>query len=235
MPLGVIGVALGTVLLPEMSRLLAAGDIAGSARAQARAAEIGLLLTLPCMALFVLIPHEIMLGLFSRGAFDQQAAASAATVLQAYALGMPAFILIRCVTPMFHARGDTVTPARATLTSIGFNMAVKVGLIFGLGWGAEGLALGTSVGAWISLGLLLVFAWREGLLSLPPSFGLRVSGIAAATAFMIAVLVLVGPLLLAAAHGLGQFGNEVALMALGLVAGGAYGLAAFGQGLHRRL
>jgi putative peptidoglycan lipid II flippase len=88
LPIGVIGIAAGTVILPEMSRRLAAGDIAGATHAQNRAAEFTLLLSVPCIAAFFVIPDLIMRGLFQRGAFTAQDAAAAGATLMAYAVGL---------------------------------------------------------------------------------------------------------------------------------------------------
>jgi putative peptidoglycan lipid II flippase len=234
LPLGVIGVALGTVLLPEMSRRLAAGDIAGSATAQNRAVELGLLLTLPCAALFVLIPDLIMLGLFSRGAFDADAAAMAASVLTLYAFGLPAFILIRCLTPVFHARGDTSTPVKATFAAIGVNLAVKLAFVLGLGWGAEGLALGTSAGAWVNFAVLYLLAQSQALLSIGERLRRQAGFIVLAVLGMGAVVALVSDVGAALAQRLPFFHQEAALGFAGLAALIAYGAAAWGFGLLRR-
>lgn len=234
LPLGVIGVALGTVLLPEMSRKLAAGDVAGSSAAQNRAVELGLLLTLPCAALFVLIPDIIMLGLFSRGAFDAQAAAMAASVLSIYAFGLPAFILIRTLTPVFHARGDTTTPVKATFAAIGVNLAVKLATILGLGWGAEGLALGTSIGAWINFATLFLLARSQTLLSISARLRRQMSFIALAVAGMAVVVFLTLDVSRAAALNMPAFHQEAMLGFCGVAAFVAYGLAAWGFGLFRR-
>jgi putative peptidoglycan lipid II flippase len=234
LPLGVIGVALGTVLLPDMSRRLAAGDIAGSSAAQNRAVELGLLLTLPCAALFVLIPDLIMLGLFSRGAFDAQAATMAASVLSIYAFGLPAFILIRTLTPVFHARGDTATPVKATFAAIAVNLAVKLIAIWGFGWGAEGLALGTSIGAWINFAVLFVLARSQSLLQVSERLR-RQSGFTIAAVLGMSLVVFLS---IDASTALGRampaFHQEAALGFVGLAAMIAYGAAAWGFGLLRR-
>lgn len=164
LPIGVVGVALGTVLLPEMSRRLAANEPEKAAAAHNRAIELGLFLTLPCAALFIVVPHPIMQGLFQRGAFDFAAADAAANVLGAYALGLPAFILVRTFTPLFYARNDTATPVRATLISVAVNVAVKVVLVLGLGFGVVGLALGTVIASWVNLACLVLFAHQRDIL-----------------------------------------------------------------------
>jgi putative peptidoglycan lipid II flippase len=175
-----------------------------------------------------------MLGLFSRGAFNADAAAAAASVLSVYAIGLPAFILIRTVTPLFHSRGDTSTPVRATLISIAVNLSVKVGLIWGLGWGAEGLAAGTVVGAFVNLGLLLVLAQGQGLLSIGRRLRVRSGYVALATAGMaVAVFAAQGPVL-EAVTALSRFQHEAALVILGGFSLIVYGLGVWGFGLLQR-
>jgi putative peptidoglycan lipid II flippase len=166
LPMGVVGVALGTVLLPELSRALSAGDEKRAAHSFNRATELGLLLTLPCAAAFLAFPDVIMEGLFARGAFDIAAAQASGSVLVAYAIGLPAFVMLRTVTPLFHSRGDTRTPVIATVTSIAINLGIKLALIVGLSFGAVGLALGTSVGAWVNLAILGAIASMRGFLNL---------------------------------------------------------------------
>ncbi len=168
LPMGIVGVALGTVLLPEMSARLARSDEKGASIAQNRAIVLGLLLTLPCIAAFFIIPDTLMRALFVRGAFGVEAADQAAAALSAYALGLPAFVLLRCVTPSFFARGDTATPVRATVAGVAANIAMKFALVMGLDLGVFGLALGTVFGAWVNLGVLTYLARRRAVLVATP-------------------------------------------------------------------
>ncbi len=115
LPIGVIGIAAGTVVLPEMARRLASGDQRGALHAQNRAIEFTLLLALPCIAAFAIVPDVIMRGLFMRGAFSAADAQAAANTLAAYAVGLLPFVLIRSVVASFYARGDTATPVKAAL------------------------------------------------------------------------------------------------------------------------
>ena len=138
-----IGIAVGTVLLPEMSRRLAAGDEVGAQIAQHRAIEFNLLLAIPCVVAFILVPDLIMRALFVRGAFSTADAAAAASTLAAYTIGLVPFVLIRTITATFLARGDTATPVRAVLASVGVNIALKLLLTGPLA--QVGLALATSL------------------------------------------------------------------------------------------
>ena len=160
LPIGVIGIAAGTVVLPEMARRIASGDEAGAQHAQNRAVEFTLLLAIPCIAAFLAVPELIMRALFMRGAFTAADAVAAGQTLTAYAVGLMPFVLIRSAVATFFARGDTATPVKAALTAAAVNIAFKVALMGPLA--QVGLALATSIGAWINLGLVVWFGVRAG-------------------------------------------------------------------------
>ena len=160
LPIGVVGIAVGTVLLPEMSRRIAAGDFRGAASAQARGIQLALLLAVPAAAAALAIPELIMRALFARGAFTGADAAAAGATLAAYSIGLLPFVMMRSFTAPFYARGDTATPVIAALLAAAVNIGLKVVLMGPLA--QVGLALATSVGAWINLTLLAVFARRQG-------------------------------------------------------------------------
>ena len=168
LPLGVLGIALGTVLLPEMSTRLAKGDVVGSDAAQNRAASLALLFTLPFLVVFLTIPDTIMSAIFAHGAFNRSAAELSAVALAAYGVGLPAMVLVRIVASTFYARHDTATPARATVTSIASNVAIKLVLVLGFHLGIAGIALGTAIGAWVNVGALTWFSRRRGFLNIQP-------------------------------------------------------------------
>jgi putative peptidoglycan lipid II flippase len=163
LPIGVIGIAVGTVLLPEMATRLAAGDESGARKAQARAIELSLFLSLPCIAAFLAVPDLLMRALFMRGAFTAADAAAAGATLAAYALGLVPFVLIRSMTATFFARGDTATPVKAALAAAAVNIAFKIVLMGPLA--QVGLALATSIGAWINLALVIWLGRRAGLIA----------------------------------------------------------------------
>jgi putative peptidoglycan lipid II flippase len=158
LPIGVIGVAAGTVLLPTMSKLLAAGDEQGAVSAQRRVFDLTLLLTMPFLVAFLVVPDTIMRALFTRGAFSAADAASAAATLAAYAVGLLPFVLLRSAVASFQARKNTATPAKAALIGVAVNLAAKVALV---GTFAQaGLALATALGAWVNLLIVLWLAVR---------------------------------------------------------------------------
>lgn len=158
LPIGVIGIAVGIVLLPEMSRRIAAGDQDGAALAQGRAIELSLLIAIPFVAAAVAIPELIMRALFVRGAFTATDATAAAATLAAYAIGLIPFMLMRSFTAPFLARSDTSTPVKAALIAVVVNILLKIVLMGSLA--QVGLALATTVGAWLNLILLIWAAHR---------------------------------------------------------------------------
>jgi putative peptidoglycan lipid II flippase len=164
LPIGVIGIAVGTVLLPEMARRISAGDNAGAMAAQRRAFDFTLLLSVPFVAAFLAVPEAITRAMFARGAFSKADAAAAGATLAAYAVGLVPFVLIRSAVATFYARKDTATPVKASLTGLTVNMGLKL-LLMGA-FAQIGLALATAVGAWVNLLLVLGFAVRAGYLEL---------------------------------------------------------------------
>jgi len=166
LPLGVLGIAIGTVVLPDMTARLALGDRDGSDVVQNRGAAISLLLNLPFTAAFIAIPDTIIRAIFAHGAFDKSAAALSAIALMTYGVGLPAMALTRVFQATFYARHDTATPARITVSAIVINIAFKFLLVWGFHLGIAGIALGTSIGAWTNVVLLILFGRRRGLLRL---------------------------------------------------------------------
>jgi putative peptidoglycan lipid II flippase len=186
LPIGVIGIAVGTVLLPEMSRRLAAGDDTGAQRAQNRAIELTLVLSVPCLAAFLVIPDLLMRALFARGAFTAADAAAAGATLAAYGIGLLPFVLIRSVVAPFFARGDTATPVKAALIAVAVNVALKVMLMGPLA--QVGLALATAIGAWINFGLVVWFGYRAGFIRMDADLARSIGKLAAAGLVLAAVL-----------------------------------------------
>ena len=160
LPVGVIGIAAGTVLLPEMSRLIAEGRPEEAHRQQNRALALSWLLAAPFFVAFLLIPETIAAAMFQRGAFGEAATLATARVLAAYAVGLLAIVAIRSIVASFHARGDTRTPLYASLTAIALNLVLK--LLLWETQGAAGLAFATAIGAIVNFVILFVLAWRQG-------------------------------------------------------------------------
>jgi putative peptidoglycan lipid II flippase len=153
LPLGVVAIAIGIVLLPDLSRRLKAGDDAGGRAAYSRAQELSLALTLPCAVALVVIPLPLVSVLFERGATSADDSAAMALAVAVYGLGLPAFVLQKIVQPLYYAREDTKSPFRYALWSMAVNALVAVGLAPVVGWIAPAIA--TSLAAWTMVAQLL--------------------------------------------------------------------------------
>ena len=148
LPLGIVGVAMGTVLVPELTRALRGDDHTAVARAQSRALELATGLALPATLGLIVLAEPIARMLFQHGVFTAADTAATARALMWLALGLPAHVLVKALSPAFFARHDTRTPLLATLT--GFAVAIICALLLGRLFGAEGIAAGIALGAWSS-------------------------------------------------------------------------------------
>ncbi len=160
LPLGVVGVAIGTALLPLLSRQLRTGEIAAAANSMNRGLEVALLLTVPASAALLVIAEPIVIVLFERGAFGSAISTATAQALMAYAVGIPAYVLIKVLAPGFFAREDTVTPVRIAILCVVLNIVLSLILIRYLAH--AGIALATGISAWINAGLLAWVLHRRG-------------------------------------------------------------------------
>ncbi|HEY0912522.1 MAG TPA: lipid II flippase MurJ, partial [Bradyrhizobium sp.] len=236
LPIGVIGIAIGTVLLPEMSRRITADDDAGAAASQRRAFEFTLLASVPFVAAFITVPEVIMRAVFLRGAFTKADAAAAGATLAAYAVGLVPFVMIRSAVAAFYARKDTATPVKASLTGLAANLALKVLLMASLA--QVGLALATAVGAWINLLLVLGFAVRAGYLDLDRALVQSLAKFAASGAVLAAALWATAKFAGATLAQLPAFRDETTLLVLIAVGAIVYTgciLLLFGTGWLRSL
>ena len=152
LPLGVVGIAIGIVLLPDLSRRLRADDVAGSKSALNRAAEFSLALTLPSAAALVVIAEPLTSVLFERGKFGADDTAATAVALMIYGIGLPAFVIQKVLQPLYFAREDTKTPFYFALAAMVINAVLAIGLSPVIGYVAA--AWGTTVSSWIMVGLL---------------------------------------------------------------------------------
>jgi putative peptidoglycan lipid II flippase len=236
LPIGVIGIAIGTVLLPEMSRRMASGDHIGAMAAQRRAFQFTLLFSVPFVAAFLTVPDVIMRAMFARGAFTKADAAVAAATLAAYAIALIPFVLIRSAVATFNARKDTTTPMIAVLTGIAVNVVLKILLMGPLA--QIGLALATAAGAWINLLLVIGFAVRAGYLEFDRGFVMSLLKFAVVGSVLAAALWLtahVAATQFAAITTLRDEATLALLMAVTLVVYGALIMALFGRSWLRSL
>jgi putative peptidoglycan lipid II flippase len=220
LPLGIIGVAIGVVLLPTLSRKLRSGDIQGAADSQNRALELSLFLTLPAAIALIIIGRPIIHAVYEHGAFTRADSFQVAPALAAFACGLPAFTLTKIFQPGFFAREDTKTPMRFAIASVIVNVIAS--FLLSRIWGHIGLAAGTSISAWLNAGLLIATSLRRGHFAADARLRQRLPKIVASGVVMAAVLLSANYLFAANyAEGAGSFKavwGLAALVASGVIA-----------------
>lgn len=159
LPLGIIGIAIGVVLLPELSRALRAGDALEATSLQNRSIEFGLALTVPAAVALAIIPGAIVAVLFERGAFSAETTAATAAALAAFAWGLPSFVLIKVFQPAYFAREDMRTPMWFSLASLIINAGLSL-MLFPI-YGHVGIAVATSIAGWATAILLGGALWQR--------------------------------------------------------------------------
>lgn len=230
LPLGVVAIAVGTVLLPDLSRRLRAGDAEGGRASFNRGTEFALFLTLPAAVALIVIALPLCTVLYQRGAFGPDDAAATALALAIYGAGLPAFVLHKVFQPLYYAREDTRSPFRFAVWSMVINAVIAVGLLPLIGFSAAALA--TTLSGWTMVLQLWLGTRKMGdEARFDPRFRQRLPRILAASAIMGAVLwfgmVALGPML-------GTEGWRYAALALLVALGmGSYGLAALALGAIR--
>ncbi len=157
LPLGVVGIAVGVVLLPELARALKSGHEREAGNLQNRSLEFVLFLTLPAAGALWVISDEIVRVLYERGAFSPQTTSVVAGTLAIYGLGLPGFVMIKALNPGFFAREDTKTPMRITLVSVVVNCILAVTLFY-----ERGIATAEAVSGWLTALMLFVTLARRG-------------------------------------------------------------------------
>ena len=222
LPLGVVGIALGTALLPALSRHVAEGDAVKAASLQNRAAEVALFLALPAMAALMVLSGPLATAFYLGGRFGAEDAAWTAAVLAGLAAGLPAYVLVKVLTPGFFARGDTATPVKTALAAMVLNVAAILLLIDRFQVAA--LAWATAASAWANGALLYAVLRRQGAFRFGRRFLRRTLGAAAASAVMAAALAAL--LRLSPLRFDGTAPERVAAVAAAVAAGGVVYFAA---------
>ncbi len=222
LPLGIVGIAIGIVLLPDLARKLQANDVAGSRNAFNRSTEFALALTLPAAVALAVMAHPLVSVLFERGAFTAADSTATSWALVVYALGLPAFVLQKVLQPLYFAREDTKTPFYYALVAMLLNALIAIGLAHFIGYLAA--AFGVTLAAWAMVALLWLGSAQMGLAAkLDPSFFRRLPRIGLSALLMGGGVGLVQWLLGAALYTDGlRYVALVALVACGI---GVYGIA----------
>ena len=192
LPLAIVGIAVGVVLLPATSRSLRSGDQEAVTDRRMRSLAFAMMLTIPAAVAIAIMPEEIVRVLFQRGAFTAQDTAVTAAVLRLFAIGLPAFVMIKVFSPAYFAREDTKTPMRYAAISLAANTLGSIAFFFLFrewGWRPElGIAVATSAGGWLNAALLWSTLHRKGDFDIDQRFRRNAPLIVLATVVMAGVL-----------------------------------------------
>ena len=222
LPLGVVGIAVGTAILPPLSRQVRLGDEAGARETQNRGLELAFLLTLPAAVALGVAALPILEVLFQRGAFGPVEVHATAGALAAYAVGLPAFVLVKVMAPGFFARHDTATPVKIALGAMAVNVALTLSLGLLTPLAHVGIALATSAAGWVNALMLIFLLHRRGHFTLDRRARRSLPRMLAAAIGMGVLLVVIEALVRPALGG----GLALRLFALaGIVGGGLAGFA----------
>jgi putative peptidoglycan lipid II flippase len=225
LPLGVVGIAIGTAILPPLSRQVRAGDGEGAAATQNRGVELALLLSFPAAAALVVLAQPILAVLFQRGAFGSEETAATAAALSAYALGLPAFVLVKVFAPGFFAHQNTKTPVKVAAAAMIANLVLTFALM--QVFAHVGVAIALTLSGWMQALALLVLLRRHGYFRLDRRARGKIPRITGATLGMTAVLVALRLVLDTALGGPSvlRFGALALLIGAGLVSFAALAVA----------
>ena len=217
LPLGIIGIALGTAILPALSRFIARQDQGGAQRVQSNAIEIGLLLTVPAAVGLYFAAEPLATAIYRGGKFDAGDVAMTAATLAMLVTGLPAYVLVKVLTPGFFARRDTRTPVWTAAAALTLNIILNIALIPRMG--IAGLALASALSAWANCAMLYVLLHRRGHFHLERDLLGRIARIAISAAAMGAAIYALSPAL----HGWfgGNLGERVMSVSV-LVGTGAF-------------
>jgi len=195
LPLGVIGAAIGTAILPQVSRHVDIGEADKAAKVQGQAAELAMLLCLPAALALAVTALPLVSAIFEAGKFTASDAQNTALTLSLIALGLPAYVLVKVLTPGFYARRDTATPVKVAIVVLVVNVILNFLLIWGLGWGIGGLAAAVALSSWLNCTILYVLLYRRGHFRIEKWLASRLLRQLIAAAAMVAVLLAVRSLL----------------------------------------
>jgi putative peptidoglycan lipid II flippase len=188
MPLGIVGIALGTAILPMLSRHIQSDNASEAQRLQSNAFEMATLLTLPAAAALAICAPAFVTAFFVGGKFRPEDGVIMSNITMALVAGLPAYVIVKILNPGFFARSDTRTPVYTALAALLFNIGLNLWFIWGLGWGIVGLAGATALSASLNCLLLYIVLHRRGWFHFTGKLGLRIARQLIATAVMSAVL-----------------------------------------------
>ncbi len=230
LPLAVIGIAVGTALLPMLSRQIREGKREESFKSQNHAMELSLFLSLPAAVALFTIAEPIISVMYERGEFSSADTIATFHTLMAFAVGLPAFVLVKILAPSFYANQDTKTPFKIASICIVVNFTFNIILMFPLQY--VGMALATSIASWLNVILMARTLKARGWLMIEDQLFAQIAKMLLSCALMALVLWIVSPYLMPyMARNADSFGRFAALIILACVGGAVYLLLSFAMNI----
>lgn len=227
LPLGIIGIALGTAILPALSRHIGGGEREQADRVQSNAIELAMLLTLPAAVALAICGSAFVQMIFQGGRFGAEDAAIVGNVVVALVMGLPAYVLVKVLVPAYYARSDTRTPLYAALASLGFFILFNIAFLHR--FGVVGVAAASAIGAWLNAGLLYAILVKRGHYAMPGALVTRLLRQLIAAGAMGAVLWAIGGWL-TEYYTAGVFARIFALLALSVAGALIYFIVGYAVG-----
>ncbi len=222
LPIGMIGVAVGTALLPMLSRQIKSGDIAQARTSMNRALELVLLFGLPCTAALCVIAEPIIRVLYQHGAFTAVDMLATKNALIAFTVGLPAFLAVKIFAPGFYANHDTKTPFKIAMLCVGVNLFFNLVLVFVFHMAHVGMALATSIAGWVNVGVMMVILHKRGIFAADTLLTTRL------IKMLIASIVMAVALLLTEGYFTAMYDQGIAMKILALSSVIAIGMGVYG-------
>jgi putative peptidoglycan lipid II flippase len=194
MPIGMIGVAVGTVLLPMMSKQIKSGNLAEARSSMNRALELVLLFGLPATAALLVIAEPVIRVLYQHGAFTPADMAQTVPTLIAFTLGLPAFLAVKIFAPGFFANHDTKTPFKIALLCVAVNLVLNLLLVFVFHMAQVGMALATTIAGWVNVGMMATILHKRGIFMPDALLKKRLAKMLAASLMLMLALLFTQPL-----------------------------------------
>lgn len=227
LPIGMIGVAVGTVLLPMLSKQIRSGDVAAARASMNRALELVLLFGFPATAALMVIAKPIIMVLYQHGAFTEADMLQAVPTLIAFTAGLPAFLAVKIFAPGFYANHDTKTPFKIAIACVGVNLFFNLTFVYGFHFSQVGMALATTIAGWVNVGAMMWILHKRGTFEPDALLKARLTKMVGASAVMAAGLAVTNSYF-TAFYSEGMVMKTLGLAAVIGVGSALYGIAVLG-------
>ncbi len=225
LPIGMIGVAVGTALLPMLSKQIKSGNVELARTTMNRALELVLLFGLPCTAALCVIAEPIIRVLYQHGAFTPTDMLATKNALIAFTIGLPPFLAVKIFAPGFYANHDTKTPFKIAMLCVGVNLFFNLVLVFVFHMAHVGMALATSIAGWVNVLVMTAILKRRGIFAADTLLTTRL------IKMLIASIIMAASLLLSEDYFTSMYDQGITMKILALSSVIAIGMGVYGAAI----